>query len=231
MVPNPRLRTRDELSSSPPIDMQVIYSGGSATPSPSPRALRKDMHTSGYIRPVMPAYVMRSLPPPSFAKCQSRVKPSDNKDATLRNVIPAMSKPVAVICLVCNIFFPGLGTFISGLTLMCGSQVRPPEKTRSSIIWTNTWVAGLQLITTFLFLLGWIWSITWGIAFLSISDDYNSKIQAKNAMTDAAKNSCHRNGATSSNHGSNTTMRTTTTNKKPADDVMIALRDTPTMPV
>lgn len=207
--------------------MQMIYSGGSSTPCPSPRNLRKDMHTSGYIRPIMPAYIMHSLPPPSFAKCQSRVKPSSNKDMNLRNFIPAMSKPVAVTCLICNIVLPGLGTFISGLTLMCGSQARPPEKTRSSIIWTTTYVAGLQFITTFLFLLGWIWSISWGIAFLTISNDYSSKLKAKNDIIAEVKNSCDGNGATSD---SITTVTTTSTAKKTVDDIMIPLRDTPTMP-
>jgi len=35
----------------------------------------------------------------------------------------------------------------------------------------NTWVAMLQLTTTLVFLVGWIWSIIWSIDFVSISSE------------------------------------------------------------
>ena len=38
-------------------------------------------------------------------------------------------------------------------------------------MWTNSGVALVQFFLTFLFLLGWIWSIMWGTAFLSISSE------------------------------------------------------------
>ena len=67
---------------------------------------------------------------------------------------------------------------MSGLTVLCGSHVRPKGATRSSVVWTNSGVALVQFFLTFLFLLGWIWSIMWGAAFLSISSEapYSSSV-------------------------------------------------------
>uniref|UniRef100_A0A0L8FPS9 Protein SPEC3 n=1 Tax=Octopus bimaculoides TaxID=37653 RepID=A0A0L8FPS9_OCTBM len=155
--------------------MQVVYSGGTSTPMSSPRCYRKDMQGGGYTRPMAPGYALNNHyfhPPPSpltIKKHYSKSKKSNQHDKSLRNFIPAMKKPVAITCLICNIFIPGLGTFISGLTLKCGSRVRIPDKSKSKIILTNTWVATLQFLTTFLLLLGWIWSVTWGVAFLTFS--------------------------------------------------------------
>ena len=60
---------------------------------------------------------------------------------------------------------------MSGLTVLCGSHVRPKGASRGSVVWTNSGVALVQFFLTFLFLLGWIWSIMWGTAFLSISSE------------------------------------------------------------
>ena len=56
-----------------------------------------------------------------------------------------------------------------GLTVLCGARIRFKDSTKQKLILTNTSVAFLQLVTAFLFLLGWIWSIVWGVAFITIS--------------------------------------------------------------
>ena len=61
------------------------------------------------------------------------------------------------------------GTFVCGLTVLCGARIRFKDSTKQKLILTNTSVAFLQLVTAFLFLLGWIWSIVWGVAFITIS--------------------------------------------------------------
>ena len=70
------------------------------------------------------------------------------------------------------------GTLVSGLSVLCCSQVRPKQDTKRHCIWVNAGVALLQFLLTFLFLLGWIWSITWGLAFLAVSskmrDNYDT---------------------------------------------------------
>ena len=86
-----------------PPTMQVVYSGGSNTPTPSPRLQRK----TGYGRPVMPGYMTHVHP--QVLVQRSREKLTEG-DITLRDSIPAMSKGVAVTCLVLNIILPGSGT-------------------------------------------------------------------------------------------------------------------------
>ena len=98
--------------------MQVVYSGGSSTPSPSPRLQRKTYATpgggpGGYGRPVMPGYLMGHPQPTVYsASVHHNARPQEKLtegDASLRDSIPAMSKPVAITCLVLNIILPGLG--------------------------------------------------------------------------------------------------------------------------
>ncbi|KAL8620266.1 hypothetical protein ACOMHN_064556 [Nucella lapillus] len=110
--------------------MQVVYSGGSSTPTPSPSLQRKNYGPSGggggggaasvgaggYSRPVMPGYTAAGHPPqaapqrPTTAR-ESGIgsKPLTEGDASLRDSIPAMKKPVAVVCFVLNVLLPGLG--------------------------------------------------------------------------------------------------------------------------
>ncbi|XP_067682900.1 uncharacterized protein [Haliotis asinina] len=159
--------------------MQVVYSGGSSTPTPSPRLQRK-AYQGGYGRPVLPGYIVG--PPPSVMLHRSKEKLTEG-DTSLRDSIPAMSKPVAVFCLVLNIFIPGMGTFISGVSVLCCSEVRPKGASRRNVVWVNAGVALLQFLTTFLFLLGWIWSITWGAAFLTIAKEYGKSKEVQHTHT------------------------------------------------
>ncbi|GAB1608934.1 protein SPEC3-like, partial [Argonauta hians] len=174
--------------------MQVVYSGGmTSTPLSSPRCYRKESPGGGAYTLHYPQNPNYPPPPPSprllhkqLAKQQQRQRAAaasggggggdgcrDNSPnaprpvpGSLRNFIPAMKRPVAIACCVCNVLVPGLGTFLSGLTLKCGgSHSRLPGKTDRQVILTNMWVASLQFLTTFLFLLGWIWSVTWACAF------------------------------------------------------------------
>ncbi|KAL8620264.1 hypothetical protein ACOMHN_064554 [Nucella lapillus] len=61
-------------------------------------------------------------------------------------------------------------TLVSGLTVLCGSRVRAGGGSRGGVVRTNAGVALLQFLLTFLLLLGWIWSVMWATAFLSISE-------------------------------------------------------------
>ncbi|GFR83335.1 protein SPEC3 [Elysia marginata] len=164
--------------------MQVVYSGGSNTPTPSPRLQRK----TGYGRPVMPGYMTHVHP--QILVQRSREKLTEG-DITLRDSIPAMSKGVAIMCLVLNIFIPGSGTLASGLSVLCCSQVRPKQDTKRHCIWVNGGVALLQFLLTFLFLLGWIWSITWGLAFLAVSKQFYYKGRERVVEADGKEGKGH----------------------------------------
>ncbi|RUS76490.1 hypothetical protein EGW08_015744, partial [Elysia chlorotica] len=73
------------------------------------------------------------------------------------------------------------GTLISGLSVLCCSQVRPKHDSKRHCIWVNAGVGLLQFLLTFLFLLGWIWSITWGLAFLAVSSKNRTLSHDKDA--------------------------------------------------
>lgn len=64
-----------------------------------------------------------------------------------------------------------LGTFLSGMSVLCGSKVRQKDTTKSKVVLVNCWVAFLQLFTTIFLLLGWIWSIVWGTLFISYTGE------------------------------------------------------------
>ena len=70
--------------------------------------------------------------------------------------IPETSKNNAIVLLIINILFPGIGTCI----MACLNKFSC----------TCLIIGMLQIITTFL-LIGWIWSIWWGVLCLQKSRD------------------------------------------------------------
>jgi len=176
--------------------MQVIYSAGTSpqcspigtrrqfqpyhsahhSPHSSPRNSRAGL--DGAYRPVLPGYTQpgsRRGSRESYGDANARTE-----DSTLKKSIPLMPRPLAITCLILNILFPGLGTFVSGISVLCCSNVRvdaPGEKWR--VVRVNTWVAFLQFITAFLFLMGWIWSIMWGACFLTATEEHKEELAKK----------------------------------------------------
>jgi uncharacterized membrane protein (DUF485 family) len=75
--------------------------------------------------------------------------------SSLVNKIPVLPTSIAVLLLILNIFFPSTGTFY----MACIG-----DKFRKSQIFVGV----LQLMTSFL-LVGWIWSIYWGIVVVKKS--------------------------------------------------------------
>ena len=74
------------------------------------------------------------------------------------HAIAATDKGLATICLILNIFFPGVGTIINAC--MGDSPV-------SGIIYGI-----LQMITIVFFFAGWIWSIVYGVKILNKSNEF-----------------------------------------------------------
>jgi hypothetical protein len=73
----------------------------------------------------------------------------------IRDSLPSLNPALAVILLVVNIFLPGLGTMILGcLNNECN--------------WNHIVVGLLQLLLAGL-IVGWIWSIWWGILLVQKS--------------------------------------------------------------
>jgi hypothetical protein len=70
--------------------------------------------------------------------------------------IPTTSKVVGIIILILNIFFPGVGTML----LACIG---------GSFVVEHLVIGLLQFFTAFL-IIGWIWSIYWGILVMQKSN-------------------------------------------------------------
>ncbi|KAH9509051.1 hypothetical protein Btru_048891, partial [Bulinus truncatus] len=152
--------------------MQVVYSGGS-TSKPSPGRSGK----LGYGRPVLPGYMTHVHPQVTVQR--SREDRPPEQDQSLRDYIPAMHTGVAVLCLFLNVILPGTGTITAGVSLMCCSRARPAGSSKSHCMWVNIGVGAVQFFLTFIFLMGWIWSIVWGLAFLTIAREFTANENRK----------------------------------------------------
>uniref|UniRef100_W5L7G6 Stum, mechanosensory transduction mediator homolog n=1 Tax=Astyanax mexicanus TaxID=7994 RepID=W5L7G6_ASTMX len=84
------------------------------------------------------------------------------KKGPLRAAIPYMPFPVAVICLFLNTFVPGLGTFVSAFTVLCGARTDLPDRHVCCVFWLNIAAAFIQILTAVV-MVGWIMSIFWGM--------------------------------------------------------------------
>ncbi|KAJ1158050.1 hypothetical protein NDU88_010746 [Pleurodeles waltl] len=84
------------------------------------------------------------------------------KKGPLRAAIPYMPFPVAVVCLFLNTFVPGLGTFVSAFTVLCGARTDLPDRHMCCVFWLNIAAALIQCLTAIV-MVGWIMSIFWGM--------------------------------------------------------------------
>ncbi|XP_070577371.1 protein stum homolog [Ptychodera flava] len=93
------------------------------------------------------------------------------KHGPLRAAVPCMPLPIAIICCLLNICTPGIGTLISAFTVFCCGKTGNPERAPCVDFWLNILSALLQIIT-FPVIVGWIWSIFWGMTFVTLSAEY-----------------------------------------------------------
>lgn len=87
----------------------------------------------------------------------------------LRGAIPIMPMPMAILCFILNCIIPGIGTVTASFTVFCCANVGQSAGGKIGCFCLNFWIGWLQLFTIWLFLLGWIWSIMWGWAFIAAS--------------------------------------------------------------
>ncbi|XP_002741745.1 protein SPEC3-like [Saccoglossus kowalevskii] len=102
-----------------------------------------------------------------------KVKAETPKPSQLRAAIPAMHICAAVTCLVLNICIPGLGTAVAGFSVFCCANPGQSSNGKAGTCCINFWVGVVQLATCWIFFIGWIWSVLWGIAFVAMSSEYN----------------------------------------------------------
>ncbi|XP_033102856.1 protein SPEC3-like [Anneissia japonica] len=113
-------------------------------------------------------------PPPPQAVTTVTVVQTEKKPNACRAAIPAMHIAMAVVCLIFNIFIPGLGTIIAAFAVFCCANTGQSGGGKVGTFCLNFWVGLLQLATCWIFFIGWIWSIMWGAAFIGMSADYHS---------------------------------------------------------
>ncbi|KAM6459947.1 protein stum homolog isoform 2-T2 [Liasis olivaceus] len=92
------------------------------------------------------------------------------KKGPLRAAIPYMPFPVAVLCLFLNTFVPGLGTFVSAFTVLCGARTDLPDRHICCVFWLNIAAALIQILTAIV-MVGWIMSIFWGMDMVILATE------------------------------------------------------------
>ncbi|CAG5133947.1 unnamed protein product, partial [Candidula unifasciata] len=96
---------------------------------------------------------------------------SSSDESLIKNAIPFLPLALAVCCLILNVFVPGSGTVMSGLLVLCCGQPRLLRK-EDQILTTmcvNCMVGLAQLFTVSFFLVGWCWSVAWGVRLVLLS--------------------------------------------------------------
>ncbi|XP_056001016.1 uncharacterized protein LOC130048385 [Ostrea edulis] len=169
------------VNTSPPRDNHVTESsGGANTVTVSPTA----DHT-----------VILSRDPPRYPeRRQSWLTediPDDDDDDDLSDdsiILPILPLELAVVCCVMNFILPGVGTMISGISVLCCAKtddITRKQKYSSCIVVVAIGV--LQLIMVSCFLIGWIWSGIWGVSLIGNSADYYKESNQSNWRTDSRR--------------------------------------------
>ncbi|XP_022101394.1 protein SPEC3-like [Acanthaster planci] len=107
----------------------------------------------------------------------------ERKPNACRAAIPSLHIVAAVICLVLNIFLPGIGTIVAGFSVFCCGNPGQSGGGKFGTFCLNFWVGVLQLLTCWIFLIGWVWSIMWGAAFIGLSADYHTPTETTTVVT------------------------------------------------
>ncbi|XP_062570403.1 uncharacterized protein LOC134232456 [Saccostrea cucullata] len=104
-----------------------------------------------------------------------------NSDPYIHSAIPYLPLQLSVICLVMNIFLPGSGTVLSGFAILfCGeTRIQTKEDQKTVTLCVNLSVGVSQLFTVTFLLVGWFWSLAWGIKLVTLSVEYKRQLKQK----------------------------------------------------
>ncbi|KAK5639719.1 hypothetical protein RI129_010530 [Pyrocoelia pectoralis] len=112
--------------------------------------------------------------------------------SVMKAAIPVLPVPLAWLCLILNVFIPGFGTILSGFFCLCIGKPRfsqkdgPKPRIGACII--DFFIGCGQLFTVLFCLVGWGWSIWWGIIMLKLARKYRKIRRAERAMEEDAQN-------------------------------------------
>ncbi|XP_060071588.1 uncharacterized protein LOC132551465 [Ylistrum balloti] len=109
-----------------------------------------------------------------------------NNDSWIRSAIPSLPLWFAITCLVFNILIPGSGTILSGCSILCcgKSRVQAKDDQITVTLCVNIMVGVAQLFTVTFLLVGWFWSLAWGLTMVSVAVEsrYQKKQQREREL-------------------------------------------------
>ncbi|XP_022101349.1 protein stum homolog [Acanthaster planci] len=105
------------------------------------------------------------------------------KHGSFRSAVPCMPMSLALVCCLFNIFLPGVGTFLSSFSVFCCGFTR--ISSQRAFLW-NLLAAVLQTVTC-IFIVGWIWSISWGMTFCTLATEYKYEKQVRGKQHQSAR--------------------------------------------
>nr|XP_050862347.1 protein stum [Vespula vulgaris] len=121
---------------------------------------------------------LTSVAPPPLSE-EPKAKIPDvlvEHNSLMRGAIPCMPVPLAWFCLIWNVLLPGTGTVWSGLFNLCTGQPRFSAvaglKARFGAFVVNLIVGVSQLFTVLFCLVGWGWSVWWGVTMVRLARKY-----------------------------------------------------------
>ncbi|XP_044014083.1 GATA zinc finger domain-containing protein 8 [Aphidius gifuensis] len=136
---------------------------------------RRDDEKSERSRSIRAKHSLTSIAPPQISAEQKSKIPEVlvEHSSVMRGAIPCLPVPLAWFCLIWNILLPGSGTIWSGIFNLCVGQPRFAVTTsargRFGAFIVNIIVGISQLFTVLFCLVGWGWSIWWGVTMLRLA--------------------------------------------------------------
>ncbi|XP_015172626.1 PREDICTED: uncharacterized protein LOC107064447 [Polistes dominula] len=129
-------------------------------------------------RDIRAKHSLTSVAPPPLSE-EPKAKIPDvlvEHNSLMRGAIPCLPVPLAWFCLVWNVLLPGTGTVWSGLFNFCTGQPRfsavASVKARFGAFIVNLIVGVSQLFTVLFCLVGWGWSVWWGLTMIRLARKY-----------------------------------------------------------
>ncbi|XP_011494482.1 PREDICTED: protein stum [Ceratosolen solmsi marchali] len=109
-------------------------------------------------------------------------------NSLMRGAIPCLPVPVAWFCLMWNVLLPGSGTIFSGFFNICLGQPRfsaiASLKARFGALIVNFVIGISQLFTVLFCLVGWGWSIWWGVIMIRLAKKYKRYKDSEAVVSD-----------------------------------------------
>ncbi|XP_055314698.1 protein stum [Sitodiplosis mosellana] len=109
----------------------------------------------------------------------------------MKAAIPVLPTGLAWFCLICNCLIPGSGTIFSGLFCLCLGIPRFSQhdgaRARIGSFFVNCIVGVAQAFTLIFCLVGWGWSIWWGMIMLRTAKKHRKLLQAEETDLEEAQ--------------------------------------------